>query len=98
MSGRKFGLVLSCFLLMFFLSSNSFGQRTIEFSGITWYVRNDFGGPGPNSWSGSKNSVWVDSEGRLHMKIQKIDNQWYCTEIYAQQSFGYGEYRFHLHK
>ena len=36
-------------LLLFSLSSyNILAQRTIQFSGISWNVRNDPGGPGPN--------------------------------------------------
>jgi hypothetical protein len=71
-------------------------QTTIQFSGLTWNVRNGSGGPGPNSWSDSPNNVWVDAEGQLHLKIRKDANTWYCSEIYAQQSFGYGEYRFYV--
>jgi len=73
-----------------------FAQTTIQFSGISWNVRNGSGGPGPNNWSNSKSSVWVDTEGQLHLKIQKIDNKWYCAEVNALESFGYGEYRFYV--
>jgi hypothetical protein len=71
-------------------------QTTILFSGITWNVRSGGGGPGPNSWSNSPNSVWVDTEEQLHMKIRKEGNTWYCSEVYAQKSFGHGEYRFYV--
>jgi len=72
-------------------------QTTIQFAGIAWKVKNALqAGPGPNNWSDSPSSVWVDTEGSLHMKIRKSGNTWYCSEIIAQQSFGYGEYRFYL--
>ena len=72
-------------------------QTTIQFAGINWNVKNRLqAGPGPNNWSDSPSSVWVDAEGSLHMKIRKSGNTWYCSEIIAQQSFGYGEYRFYL--
>ncbi len=71
-------------------------QTTIQFAGIAWNVRNGSGGPGPNNWSNSTDNVWVDSEGQLHLKIRKLGNTWYCSEIIAQQSFGYGEYRFYV--
>jgi len=71
-------------------------QTTIQFAGITWIVRNGSGGPGPNNWLHSPDNVWVDGEGQLHLKIRKVGNLWYCSEIYTQQSFGYGEYRFYV--
>ncbi|MCF8260940.1 MAG: T9SS type A sorting domain-containing protein [Melioribacteraceae bacterium] len=71
-------------------------QTKINFSGIEWIVKNGTGGPGPNNWSNDSKSVWVDSTGALHLKIRKEGNKWYCAEVYAQQSFGYGEYRFYV--
>jgi len=71
-------------------------QKTIQFSGLTWNVRSGGGGPGPNLWSDSQSNVWVDSEGLLHLKIRKVGNTWYCSEVYLQKSFGYGEYRFYV--
>jgi hypothetical protein len=59
-------------------------------------VRNGSGGPGPNLWSDSPNSVWVDADGQLHLKIRKVGSSWYCSEVYAQKSYGYGEYRFYV--
>lgn len=73
-------------------------QDTINFSGYTWKVKYspDRMGPGGNLWSNSANDVWVDNEG-LHLKIVKHeDNNWYCTEIYTEKSFGYGTYVFYL--
>jgi hypothetical protein len=71
-------------------------NKTIDFSGITWQVRNGTGNPGGNNWSDSVSSVWVDSEGVLHMKIIKISGKWYCAEIYANNTVGYGEYKFYV--
>lgn len=82
--------------IIYFLVQIASSQTTIQFSGITWNVRNGNGGPGPNSWSDSPNNVWVDAEGQLHLKIRKEASTWYCSEVYAQQSFGYGEYRFYV--
>ena len=84
-------------LLLFSLSSyNILAQRTIQFSGIRWYVRNDPGGPGPNQWSDSENSIYVDTLGYLHLKITKIGSTWYCSEVYTEKSYGYGNYIFQL--
>ena len=41
-------LLLTILLLFSLSSDNLLAQRKIQFSGITWYVRNDPGGPGPN--------------------------------------------------
>ncbi len=87
-------LICSCFVLIY--GDYSFPQTTIKFTGIKWTVRSGGGGPGPNNWSDSSNSVWVDSLGQLHLKIRRIGDSWYCSEVYAQQSFGYGEYMFYV--
>lgn len=71
-------------------------DKTVIFAGLTWNVKSGIGGPGPNNWSGSSNSVWVDSEGQLHLKIRKIGSIWYCSELSSLQSLSYGEYRFYI--
>ena len=72
--------------------------RIISFSGYNWSVKTSHGkvGPGPNYFSDSTNSVWVDAQGRLHMKILKDRNRWNCSEVILQASLGYGTYRFYL--
>lgn len=73
--------------------------REIEFSGYTWWVKDSAGnpvGPGPNYFSGSEENVWVDDEGRLHLRITKKGDQWHCAEIVSVRSFGYGTYRVYL--
>jgi len=73
--------------------------RTISFSGLNWTVKSsqgDLWGPGPNNFSDAQDNVWVDSEGRLHLKITFENGAWKCAEVIAQQSFGYGTYRFTL--
>lgn len=71
------------------------GARTLEWAGKNWVVKNGSDlGPGPNDWSDSTNTVWVDENGFLHLKIAYISNAWHCAEVVSEQSFGYGEYRF----
>ncbi len=72
--------------------------RTIQFSGHTWWVKNSATpvGPGPNFFSNSTDNVWVDEQGRLHMKITREADHWECAEIVSNASFGYGEYTFTL--
>jgi len=69
--------------------------RTLEFAGVTWNVKSGGPyGPGPNLWTDDPQNVWVDDQGRLHMKIVKISNKWYCSEVYTTQFSSYGEHRF----
>jgi peptidoglycan/xylan/chitin deacetylase (PgdA/CDA1 family) len=76
-------------------------QTTINFAGKTWNVKSGQGGPGnavgiPNNWSNTTENVWVDSEGKLHLRITKRNGEWYCAEIFSQQSFGRGKYTFYI--
>src|SRR5262245_44168916 len=73
--------------------------RTLSFSGYTWNVKSSGKskvGPGPNYFSDSTSNVWVDAQGRLHLKITVSRNKWSCAEVVSQLSFGYGTYRFYL--
>ena len=72
--------------------------RWIHFSGYDWWVKTSPGlvGPGPNYFSDSTNNVWLDAEGRLHLRITTRSNQWQCAEVVARRTFGYGSYRFEL--
>ena len=72
--------------------------RKIGFSGYTWNVKasETRAGPGPNYFSDREEDVWVDSEGRLHLRIVKKDGRWYCTEVFTETPLGYGKYIFRL--
>jgi hypothetical protein len=73
-------------------------SRQISFSGYTWQVKTSSGkvGPGPNTFSDSASNVWVDSQGRLHLKITKVKKNWTCAEVVCNASLGHGTYRFFL--
>ncbi|MFC5711339.1 glycoside hydrolase family 16 protein [Thalassorhabdus alkalitolerans] len=70
----------------------------VNFSGYTWDVKHTGSeftwGPGPNHWS--RDHVNVDDEGRLHMKIDRQDNQWYSSEVSTTETLGYGTYSFQV--
>lgn len=72
--------------------------RRIQFSGYEWAVKNHTtrAGPGPNLFSDSGSNVWVDAQGRLHLRMTKRRNKWYCAEVISTCSFGYGAYQFYL--
>jgi len=74
-------------------------SRTISFSGYTWTVKTsgrERFGPGPNYFSDSADNVWVDEEGRLHLRITSAGGRWYSAEVVNTESLGYGTYRFKL--
>ncbi len=72
--------------------------RTIQFSGYDWAVKSSVHrlGPGPNYFSSSTDNVWVDSQGRLHLRITYSKGRWYCAEVIGPQSLGRGTYTFTL--
>jgi hypothetical protein len=71
-------------------------KRDITFSGHIWKVKSSESrvGPGANFFSDSKDNVWVDDAGKLHLKITKSEGRWYCAEIISTDCFGLGTYRF----
>jgi hypothetical protein len=74
-------------------------SRTIRFSGYDWEVKTSGTGrtgPGPNYFSDTSENVWVDSSGRLHLRITKRNGRWYSAEVISTTSFGYGTYRWYL--
>lgn len=71
----------------------------IEFSGYLWYVKNSGTGtlgPGPCYFSDSEQNVFVDEQGRLHLKISDEGNHWNCAEVICLNEMGYGTYTFEL--
>lgn len=72
---------------------------TILFSGYEWIVKESFGkhtGPGNNYFSGSKDNVFVDKEGKLHLKVTHRNDKWYCPEVRMVKNLGCGKYSFYL--
>jgi hypothetical protein len=70
-----------------------------HFSGLSWEVKtsgSEVAGPGPNYFSDSEDNVWVDSDGALHLRIERRGGVWYCAEIWSVEALGYGEYSFLL--
>lgn len=70
--------------------------KRLWFSGYEWSIKDSRGlriGPGENFFSESNSNVWVDAQGRLHLKICKRAGIWSCAEVVSLRSFGYGCYR-----
>ncbi|MBI5667762.1 MAG: glycoside hydrolase family 16 protein [Chloroflexi bacterium] len=75
--------------------------RFITFAGQRWMVKDGWYDPGPNRWSDSPQSVWVDASGRLHLKIRKAPDGsggwlWYSAEVCAVNPTVYGTHRFFI--
>lgn len=68
----------------------------VHFSGRLWDIKSSGTpvGPGPNNFSRLFSDVWVDENGYLHLNIAKHNNQWYSSEVVAQDTMGYGTYVF----
>ena len=71
--------------------------NAFHWCGYDWDVKNSGSfqfGPGPNFFSDSPQNVWVDGNGRLHLRITHRNGQWQCAEVISRRAFGYGTYRF----
>lgn len=81
----------------FAAGANSTASGKIRFSGQEWKVkasREKRVGPGNNLFGAD--SVFLDEQHRLHLKVTQRSNRWYCAEVISEQSFGFGTYRFYL--
>ncbi|MCK4339511.1 MAG: T9SS type A sorting domain-containing protein [Candidatus Cloacimonetes bacterium] len=74
------------------------GNRIISFSGYNWIVKQceETIGPGLNYFSDNTSDVWVDENDELHMKITYRSGKWYCSEVIADTSLGYGKHVFYV--
>lgn len=69
--------------------------RRIAFAGYEWIVKSGHWlGPGPNSFSQDCRNVWVDANGRLHLRIEERWGLWLAAEVVLADSFGHGAYAF----
>ena len=71
-------------------------MRTIHWSGLDWWVKSIFWGPGPNYFTNSTDNVFVDAQNRLHLRITHVNGNWYCSEIVSFRTLGLGSYFFYL--
>lgn len=75
------------------------GKRIIRFSGYDWVVESSASlkqGPGPNYFSNSTDNVWLDKEGRLHLRITNRNGKWYCAKVTLVNSYSHGRYIFRV--
>jgi uncharacterized protein (TIGR03437 family) len=69
-------------------------RRSIDFSGERFFVKRAVEpvGPGPNRFSDSEQSVFLDSQGYLHLKLLRINGEWHSAEVYTAKKVGFGTY------
>ncbi len=70
--------------------------RTIWWAGRSWSVKSGDGGPGPNHWSDSTDSVWVDDDGALHLALRREGTRWLAAEVTSAACTGFGVHRFYV--
>ncbi len=73
-------------------------ERVLRFSGLEWRVKASSAprGPGPNHWSDSPESVWVDDEDALHLRVRNDGDRWLSAEVVGPQLSEHGAVTFHL--
>lgn len=73
-------------------------REVIEFSGYKWIISSSRVpiGPGPNYFTNNPSDIYVDNEGRLHLKISYRDGKWHSSAVILSQYLGYGTYIFYL--
>ncbi len=75
-------------------------NRFIDFAGGLWLVKDspfpNPASPGPNFWDNSEDSVFVDAQGRLHMKIRQIGGVWHSSQVTLLEPLAFGDYRFQI--
>jgi hypothetical protein len=70
--------------------------QTLLFSNYTWYIKSGIASPGPNNWN--PQNAFVDSLGRLHLKItyNALHKMWECAEVWTTVSLGFGKYEWFI--
>ena len=74
-------------------------SRVISFAGYDWLVTTSderTKTPGPNYFSNKEENVWVDSRGRLHLKVTSGNDRWECAEVILTGAVSHGEYTFRV--
>jgi len=93
---RLYTLLFFIFYFTLMSAQKNKPVRIINFAGMDWYVRSGQGNPGNNLWSDTEESVWVDNQNRLHLKIKKIHGKWYAAEIRSMHPTHYGTHKFYI--
>jgi hypothetical protein len=63
-------------------------------SKLLWHLRHESNTPDGNSYD--YRSVWVDSDGNVHLKITFREGHWTSAELYTDARMGFGTYQFQV--
>ncbi len=91
-TSKLLAIIASCALFLSSAPTSFAAAGTIDFSGYTWTVKSGYNGPGPNNWDSSENSVFLDTQNQLHLKVINTNGAWTSSEVYLPSSLGYGNY------
>lgn len=70
--------------------------KTLHFSGYDWNALETMKDIGGKAHRYDPDNVWVDAEGRMHLRLFRTKYEWVCSDVSTQRSLGYGTYRFDL--
>ena len=87
-------------VVLFGVAPTHAANRFINFAGGLWLVKDSPfptpASPGPNFWDNSADSVFVDAQGKLHMKIRQIGGVWHSSQVSLLEPLAFGDYRFQV--
>lgn len=84
-----------CLLVLLALAATGLNAaETLQFSGYEWTVKEGLKGPGPNNFA--PRNVFVDAQGRLHLKLTFRDGKWFAAEVVSTRRFGFGRYQWQI--
>src|SRR4051794_26865016 len=72
------------------------GVSPLSWAGQLWLPRTSAGPEraGDNYWSPRPDNIFVDTAGRLHLKIVHVAGKWWASQLTSvSHDFGYGTYR-----
>jgi hypothetical protein len=70
--------------------------KTLSFSGMDWYVKTAPLKVSPGSQFFVEENAFVDTLGRLHLRVSRCQDSWCAAEVYTKDTVGYGSYSFQI--
>jgi hypothetical protein len=70
--------------------------KTLSFSGMDWYVKTAPLKVSPGSQFFVEENAFVDTLGRLHLRLSRCQDSWCAAEVFTKDTVGYGNYSFQI--
>lgn len=78
-------------ILLAFAVTGGCDAKQLRFSGYDFKIKQGKGmGPGPNDWATSQ--AFVDTKGRLHLRLSEKKGKWLAGEVQSVSKLGFGTY------